>query len=149
MGRVCWTSVKSTKSRWTRSCYSPTRHYASSQKDYYEVLGVDRSADKKEVKQKYYKLAKKFHPDANPDDSAAAAKFADIQNAYACLSDDNKRAMYDQYGSEDVDMGQDPFQCMLSGLTCRESGDEERRRRMRMSCAGTLARRSECDMRCV
>lgn len=72
------------------------------QRDYYEVLGVDRSASDSEIKKAYRKLAMKYHPDRNPDDHEAEDKFKEIQSAYAILSDSQKRAMYDQYGHAGV-----------------------------------------------
>lgn len=74
-----------------------------SKRDYYEVLGVDRSADDKEVKKAYRRLAMKYHPDRNPDDAAAEEKFKEATEAYEILSDDQKRAAYDQYGHAGVD----------------------------------------------
>ena len=67
-------------------------------KDYYELLGVDRSASEKEMKSAYRKLAMKYHPDRNPDDAEAEKKFKEISQAYDVLKDPQKRAAYDQYG---------------------------------------------------
>lgn len=67
-------------------------------RDYYEVLGVDKSASASEIKKAYYKLAKKYHPDVNPGDAEAEKKFKEINEAYGVLSDDDKKAKYDQYG---------------------------------------------------
>jgi len=69
--------------------------------DYYQVLGIDRNADAAQIKQAYRKLALKYHPDRNPGDSAAEDAFKQINEAYAVLSDDNKRARYDRFGSAD------------------------------------------------
>ncbi len=67
-------------------------------RDYYEVLGVDRNADDSELKSAYRKLAKKYHPDMNPGDKEAEAKFKEATEAYAILSDKEKRKKYDQFG---------------------------------------------------
>ncbi len=69
-----------------------------SKRDYYEVLGVDRTAGMEEIKKSYRKLAVKFHPDKNPGDKTAEEKFKEIGEAYEVLSDTQKRAAYDQYG---------------------------------------------------
>ncbi|MEA1978114.1 MAG: J domain-containing protein [Chloroflexota bacterium] len=68
-------------------------------KDYYKVLGVDRSASSDEIKRVYRKLALKYHPDKNPDDSQAEEHFKEINEAYEVLGDSTKRAKYDQLGS--------------------------------------------------
>ena len=67
-------------------------------KDLYGVLGVERTADDKKLKSAYRKLAKKYHPDANPGDKDAEQKFKDVGEAYAILSDPEKRKLYDTYG---------------------------------------------------
>ena len=67
-------------------------------RDYYEVLGVERSATDQDLKRAYRKLAKKYHPDANPGDKEAEEKFKEASEAYAVLSDQEKRAKYDQFG---------------------------------------------------
>lgn len=69
-------------------------------KDYYETLGVDKGADQSEIKKAYRKLAKKYHPDANPNNKAAEEKFKTINEAYEVLGDEDKRKKYDQFGSE-------------------------------------------------
>ena len=67
-------------------------------RDYYEVLGLDKSAQDADIKKAYRKLAKENHPDLNPGDKAAEARFKEIAEAYAVLSDADKKAKYDQYG---------------------------------------------------
>ena len=71
---------------------------AEQKRDYYEVLGVDRGADDATIKKAYRKLAKKYHPDANPGDKEAEVKFKEASEAYAVLSDADKRRQYDQFG---------------------------------------------------
>ncbi len=70
----------------------------ANKRDYYEVLGVAKGATADEMKKAYRKLAIKFHPDKNPDDKEAEDKFKEIAEAYSVLSDDQKKARYDQYG---------------------------------------------------
>ncbi|MBR3003029.1 MAG: molecular chaperone DnaJ [Clostridia bacterium] len=85
----------------------------SQKRDYYEVLGVSKTATDDELKKAYRKLAKKYHPDANPDNKAEAeAKFKEVNEAYEVLSDSQKRKMYDQFGTADPQGfggGQGPF----------------------------------------
>jgi DnaJ-class molecular chaperone len=69
-------------------------------KDYYEILGVNRKASDKEIKQAYRRLARKHHPDLNPGDKSAEAKFKEINAAYQVLSDPKKRKKYDQFGDQ-------------------------------------------------
>ncbi|WP_273497521.1 J domain-containing protein [Peptoniphilus rhinitidis] len=68
-------------------------------KDYYEILGVSKNADEKEIKSAYRKLAKKYHPDLHQGDDTAAEKFKEISEAYEVLSDKSKRKKYDTFGS--------------------------------------------------
>ena len=74
----------------------------STKRDYYEVLGVGKSADEKEIKKAYRKLAMQYHPDRNPDNKEAEEKFKEINEAYEVLSDETKRRNYDQFGHEGV-----------------------------------------------
>ncbi len=70
----------------------------TTKQDYYEVLGVSRKANQKEIRQAYRRLARKFHPDLNPGDKSAEERFKQIQEAYDVLSETKKRQMYDQFG---------------------------------------------------
>ena len=71
---------------------------AEQKRDYYEVLGIDRNADEAAIKKAYRALAKKYHPDMNPGDAEAEKKFKEASEAYAILSDPEKKRQYDQYG---------------------------------------------------
>ena len=72
-------------------------------RDYYEVLGLSKSASVDEIKKAYRKLAKQYHPDLNPGDKSAEAKFKEVNEAYEVLSDSDKKARYDQFGHAGVD----------------------------------------------
>ncbi len=72
-------------------------------RDYYEVLGINRNASADEIKSAFRKLSKKYHPDLNPDDPTAEEKFKEINEAYQVLSNQDKKARYDQYGFAGVD----------------------------------------------
>lgn len=78
-------------------------------RDYYEVLGIGRNADAKEIKKAYRKLAKKYHPDMNPGDKQAEQKFKEITEAYNVLSDTEKKKLYDQYGFAAFEEGGNPY----------------------------------------
>lgn len=81
---------------------------AENKRDYYEVLGVEKSASADEIKKAYRKMAMKYHPDRNPGDKEAEAKFKEAGEAYEVLSDDEKRSRYDQYGHQGVDPNFNP-----------------------------------------
>ena len=72
-------------------------------RDFYEVLGISRTATEAEIKKAYRRMAMKYHPDRNPDDAEAESKFKEAKEAYEILSDSQKRAAYDQFGHDGVD----------------------------------------------
>jgi molecular chaperone DnaJ len=75
----------------------------SGKRDYYEVLGINRNAGEQEIKKAYRNLAKKYHPDVNPGDKEAEAKFKEVNEAYSVLIDPEKRSRYDRFGHEGID----------------------------------------------
>ncbi len=81
---------------------------AETKRDYYEVLGVDKNADEAALKKAYRQLAKKYHPDMNPGDTEAEKKFKEASEAYAVLSDPEKRRQYDQFGHAAFEQGGGP-----------------------------------------
>ncbi|MGL4566394.1 MAG: DnaJ domain-containing protein, partial [Halioglobus sp.] len=74
-----------------------------SKRDYYEVLGVSKGTDEQDIKKAYRRVAMKYHPDRNPDDPDADAKFKEATEAYDVLMDSQKRAAYDRFGHAGVD----------------------------------------------
>src|SRR5258706_12679171 len=78
---------------------------ATTTRDYYEVLGVSRTASEQEIKSAYRKLAMKYHPDRNPGDKAAEEKFKEAAEAYAVLCDPEKRSLYDRFGHQGLRSG--------------------------------------------
>jgi len=81
-----------------------------SKRDYYEILGVSKSANKEDLRKAYRKLAMQYHPDRNPDNKEAEEKFKEAAEAYEVLSDENKRANYDRFGHEGLRGGASGFQ---------------------------------------
>ena len=80
----------------------------AAKRDFYEVLGVSKTASDAEIKKAYRKLAKKYHPDSNPNDTVAAERFKEINEAYDVLSDPEKKKLYDQFGAAAFEAGFDP-----------------------------------------
>lgn len=118
-------------------------------KDYYEILGVPRDATEKQIKAAYRRLARKYHPDLNPNDRTAEEKFKEIAEAFAVLSDPEKRARYDRGGHEAFGPDFDPFAGTgfdfrtfgfgdLSDLFADLFGTGSRARRPRASRGGDL-----------
>ncbi|XP_029913764.1 dnaJ heat shock protein family (Hsp40) member A3a isoform X2 [Myripristis murdjan] len=100
-------SVPGIKSPYTVCTLSfHTSAPASNKQDFYQILGIPRTATQKEIKKAYYQMAKKYHPDTNKDDPQAKEKFAQLAEAYEVLSDEVKRKQYDTYGSAGFDAGQ-------------------------------------------
>ena len=125
--------------------------------DYYDLLGVERGVDEKELKGAFRKMAMKYHPDRNPDDAGAEAKFKEIGEAYEVLKDPQKRAAYDQFGHAAFENGgagrgggagfggggfsdifEDIFGEMMGGRGRRSSGGRERGADLRYNMEITL-----------
>lgn len=115
-------------------------------KDYYKVLGVDKSATDEDIKSSYRKLAKKYHPDLNPNDEKAQEKFKEINEAYEVLGDSEKKKEYDTFGSGyDFQGGQnfDPSQYGFGGSSFSGGGDFSDFFNMFFGDSGTGSRRSQ------
>jgi len=91
-------------------------------KDYYRILGISKNASQDEIKKAYRKLARKYHPDLNPGDKTAEQKFKEINEAYSVLSDEKKRAEYDQFGTSPFGAGGQGFEG-FRGYTGQETFD--------------------------
>jgi DnaJ-related protein SCJ1 len=109
---------------------------AEAGRDFYKVLGIKRTANAKDIKRAYRKLSRKYHPDKNPGDETATSKFAEVANAYEALSDEEKRAVYDQRGEEGLQElaknqagggggGFDPFDMFFGGGRRRQQQEED------------------------
>ena len=105
---------------------------ALADRDFYKILGVSRQASTKEIKRAYRKLAMKWHPDKNPGDAKAEEKFKDLGAAYECLSDEEKRKVYDRHGEEGLQRheggrgdGGDPFSSFFGGFGPFGFGQQE------------------------
>jgi len=113
---------------------------SKSKRDYYETLGLPRTASEKEIKAAYRKLARKYHPDVNPKNTAAEEKFKEVAEAFAVLSDPEKRAKYDRGGHEAFGPGFDPFSDM--GFDFRTFGMQDLSDLFELFGAGTRRGRS-------
>ena len=99
---------------------------AEAKRDYYEILGVSRDADDATLKKAYRALAKKYHPDMNPGDAEAEKKFKEASEAYAVLSDADKRRQYDQFQVFSCALlygayGKEHVKCLLASLAVSQS----------------------------
>jgi molecular chaperone DnaJ len=92
-------------------------------KDFYETLGVARGAAQDEIKKAYRKLARQYHPDANPGDASAEERFKEVQHAYDVLSDPEKRKQYDRVGASNGRPGPDGFRFDTEGFDLGDLGD--------------------------
>jgi len=110
-GSTIQSSASASSSSLFTSFLSSSKHNSSvlrcfssdAKRDFYDVLGVSKGADKGSIKKAYFKLAKQYHPDANQGDEKAADKFKSVTEAYEVLSDDKKKELYDTYGHAGVD----------------------------------------------
>src|ERR671934_2482470 len=92
-------------------------------KDLYESLGVSKGASQDEIKKAYRKLARRYHPDANPGDAGAEERFKEVQHAYDVLSDPEKRKQYDRFGAANGRPGPGGFRFDTEGFDLGDLGD--------------------------
>jgi molecular chaperone DnaJ len=104
---------------WSR----PLRRTMASVKDLYETLGVSKGASQDEIKKAYRKLARQYHPDANPGDASAEERFKEVQSAYDVLSDAEKRKQYDRFGAGNGRPGPGGFRFDTEGFDFADLGD--------------------------
>ena len=111
--------------------------------DYYKTLGISRDASPADIQKAYRKLARKYHPDLNPDDKTAKTKFQEVQRAFDVLNDPSKRELYDRYGSSFESMGGGGGP--RGGRSCPMGRRTARRRRSRLQpvLRRTIRRRSQ------
>lgn len=101
-------------------CYIQTSSCKFKKKDYYDILGVPRNANQKEIKKAYYQLAQKYHPDKNKGDPEVTRKFHEVSEAYEVLSDESKRNQYDHFGDFNTSTGNSGFQDFYSTVDPEE-----------------------------
>ncbi|XP_071452761.1 protein tumorous imaginal discs, mitochondrial-like isoform X2 [Hetaerina americana] len=99
------TAISPLHTRYNVRCIHFSSNHLQKKRDYYEILGVARNSSPKEIKNSYFQLAKKYHPDRNKGDPNAVKKFQEVSEAYEVLSDENKRKQYDAWGATSEQMG--------------------------------------------